>query len=217
MVRITCGSCQKPVALDEARLPMQAVTFPCPACKAPMTVDRRTLAPAEAPVPPAPVAPVSPPSATQESFSNILDDEEDHLGTKALIVGTDNPTLRQVARDLGLQPVHFPTVEACRDFYLQEYPKVVFLHPAQLSRPPLAEMQPVTNLSAPDRRRGFFILVADGLKTMDGTAAFLYDVNLVVASKDLPSLRRIYRDAEEQHQRFYSAFHAAEKAIREEA
>ena len=81
----------------------------------------------------------------------------------------------------------------------------------------LAEMQPVTNLSAPDRRRGFFILVADGLKTMDGTAAFLYDVNLVVASKDLPSLRRIYRDAEEQHERLYSAFRAAEKAIREGA
>jgi hypothetical protein len=216
MVRIICGSCQKPVALDETRLPMQAVTFPCPACKAPMTVDRRTLTPAEAPAPPAPVAPVSPPSTTQESFSNILEDEEDHLGTKALIVGADSPTLRQVARELGLQPVHFPTVEACRDFYLQEYPKVVFLHPTQLSRPPLTEMQPVTNLSAPDRRRGFFILVADGLKTMDGTAAFLYDVNLVVAAKDLPSLRRIYRDAEEQHQRFYSAFHAAEKSIREE-
>lgn len=223
MVRITCGSCQKPVALDETRLPMQAVTFPCPACKAPMTVDRRTLAPAPSaevpapPAPPAPVAPLSPPSAAQDSFSNILDEEEDHLGTKALIVGSDSPVLRQAARDIGLHPVHFPTVEACRDFYLQEYPQVVFLHPAQLSRPPLAEMQPVTNLSAPDRRRGFFILVADGLKTMDGTAAFLYDVNLVVAAKDLPSLRRIYRDAEEQHQRLYSAFRAAEKSIREEA
>jgi hypothetical protein len=220
MVRITCGSCQKPVALDETRLPMQAVTFPCPACKAPMTVDRRTFAPAppaEAPPPPAPIAPASAPSAAQESFSSILDDEEDHLGTKALIVGTDSPLLRQMAREIGLQPVHFPTVEACREFYLQEYPQVVFLHPAQLSRPPLAEMQPVTNLSAADRRRGFFILVAEGLKTMDGTAAFLYDVNLVVAAKDLPSLRRIYRDAEEQHQRLYSAFHAAEKAIREGA
>lgn len=217
MVRITCGSCQKPVALDETRLPMQAVTFPCPACKAPMTVDRRNFpstAPAEAPVP---AAPPSAPSASQESFSSLLDEEEDHLGTKALIVGTDSPLLRQMAREIGLQPVHFPTVEACREFYLQEYPQVVFLHPAQLSRPPLAEMQPVTNLSAADRRRGFFILVADGLKTMDGTAAFLYDVNLVVAAKDLPSLRRIYRDAEEQHQRLYSAFHAAEKAIREGA
>ncbi|HJX26644.1 MAG TPA: hypothetical protein VJ885_01935 [Thermoanaerobaculia bacterium] len=215
MVRIICGSCQKPVALDENRLPMQAVTFPCPACKAPLTVDRRTLAPAEAPAPPAPVSPISAPSS--DSFSNILEDDDDHLGTKALIVGADNPALRQAARDIGLQPVHFPTVEACRDFYLQEYPQVVFLHPAQLSRPPLADMQPVTNLSAPDRRRGYFILVADGLKTMDGTAAFLYDVNLVVAAKDLPSLRRIYRDAEEQHQRFYGAFHAAEKAIREGA
>jgi hypothetical protein len=217
MVRIICGSCQKPVALDETRLPMQAVTFPCPACKAPLTVDRRTLAPAEAPAPPAPVSPVSAPSAAQESFSSILEDDDDHLGTKALIVGADSPALRQAARDIGLQPVHFPTVEACRDFYLQEYPQVVFLHPAQLSRPPLTDLQSVTTLSPPDRRRSFFILVADGLKTLDGTVAFLYDVNLVVAAKDLPSLRRIYRDAEEQHRRFYGAFHAAEKAIREGA
>lgn len=216
MVRIICGSCQKPVALDEARLPMQAVTFPCPACKAPLTVDRRTLTPAEAPAPPpAPVSPAAVPSS--ESFSNILEDEDDHLGTKALIVGADSPALRQAAKDIGLQPVHFPTVEGCRDFYLQEYPAVVFLHPAQLSRPPLTDMQAVTNLSPPDRRRSFFILVADGLKTLDGTVAFLYDVNLVVAAKDLPSLRRIYRDAEEQHGRFYGAFHAAEKAIREGA
>jgi hypothetical protein len=213
MVRIICGSCQKPVALDETRLPMQAVTFPCPACKAPLTVDRRTLAPAEAP-PPAPVSPAAAPSS--ESFSNILEDD-DHLATKALIVGADSPALRQAAKDIGLLPVHFPTVEACRDFYLQEYPQVVFLHPAQLSRPPLTDMQAVTTLSPPDRRRSFFILVADGLKTLDGTVAFLYDVNLVVAAKDLPSLRRIYRDAEEQHQRFYGAFHAAEKAIREGA
>lgn len=206
MIRVPCAACQKPISLDETRLPLQPVTFPCPACKAPMTVDRRTLAPA------APAeAPVPPPTGLE------LPEEEDDLGAKALIVGADSPALRQAARDIGLQPVVFPTVEAGRDFYQEKYPPVVFLAPTQLTRPPLAEMQPLTALSASDRRRGFFILVADGLKTLDGTVAFLYDVNLVIATKDLPAIRRIYHDAHEENQRLYAAFRAAEKVLREGA
>jgi hypothetical protein len=200
MIRVTCAACQKPISVDETRLPLQPVTFPCPACKAPLTVDRRTFAP-EAPAPPAPAP--------------DLPEEEDDLGPKALIVGADSPALRQAARDLGLQPVFFPTVEAGRDFFQEKFPPVVFLAPTQLTRPPLTEMQPLTALSASDRRRGFFILVADGLKTLDGTVAFLYDVNLVIAAKDLPSIRRIYHDAEGEHQRFYAAFRAAEKTLHE--
>ncbi len=208
MIRITCSACQKVVSVDEARLPLQPVTFPCPGCKAPIAVDRRTLAPAApaaVPVAPEPLAAPAP----------DLPEEDDDLAARALIVGVDSPALRQAARDIGLQPVFFPTVEAGRDFYQEKFPPVVFLAPAQLTRPPLAEMQPLTWLSAADRRRGFFILVADGLKTLDGTVAFLYDVNLVIAVKDLPSIRRIYHEADEEHQRSYKAFRAAEKAVLE--
>lgn len=213
MARITCGSCQKPVSFDESRLPFQPVTFPCPSCKAPLTVDRRALSPV---TPAAPAAPEPAPVAAPETPPQYQE-EEDGLAPKALIVGVDAPALRQAAREIGFQPVFFPAVEAARDFYLQEYPPVVFLHPAQLTRPPLADFQPITAFSAADRRRAFYILVADGLKTFDGTVAFLYDVNLVVAAKDLPSFRRIWRDAEEQHQKLYKAFHAAEAALREGA
>ena len=46
MIRITCTTCQKPLSLDETKLPMQEVAFPCPVCKVKLTVDRRTLVPA---------------------------------------------------------------------------------------------------------------------------------------------------------------------------
>ncbi|HBL31371.1 MAG TPA: hypothetical protein DD490_31475 [Acidobacteria bacterium] len=214
MARTICTACQKPVSFDETRLPLHPVTFPCPSCKAPITVDRRALNPTEvvkmprvSPVPPAPAAIEPPPSPSDEGA--------DLLGPKALIVGADNPALHQAARDIGLLPVYAPTAEAGRDFFLEKQPPVVFLHPAQLTRPPLAEIQPLTGLAAADRRRGFFILVSDSLKTLDGTVAFLYDVNLVVATKDLPGFRRIYREAEEEHQKFYGAFRVAESALHE--
>lgn len=194
MATITCSACHKPITFDENRLPMKEVSFPCPSCKAAVTVDRRTLGAA---APPAP-APVS------------IDDD---LGPKALIVGTDDPMVREAARLLGYQAVHFPTVEACRDFYLQEHPPLVFLNPAQVTRPPLADMQPMTSIGPADRRRGFFILLADGVKSLDGTVAFLYSVNLVVAYKDLPMIQRIYREAEEAHKKLYASFLAVEKQV----
>jgi hypothetical protein len=194
MVTITCGACRKPISLDPAKIPPRPVSFPCPACKAPVPVDGRTLAAAAPEPPPAP--------------------EPDEFAPKALIVGQDDPALRHAAQVLGFQAVHFPTVEACRDFFLQEHPPVVFLNPGQLTRPPLAEIQPLTSVGPVDRRKGFFILLGDGLKTMDGTVAFLYDVDLVITYRDLPSLHRIYREAKEHHQHLYQSFEAAQRELR---
>lgn len=198
MVTVTCTSCHKPLSIDETKLPMKEVGFPCPVCKTKLKIDRRTLgAAAAAPEPAAPQAPAP--------------DQEEDFSTKALLAGADSPAIRQAVRALGFEVTHFPTVEACRDFYLQEYPSLVLLHPTQLTPPPLAEMQPVTSLTPADRRKGFFILIADNLRTLDGNAAFLYGVNLVIASKDLGSIRQIYRDAEAFHRRLYQAMNAVER------
>ena len=43
MIKIVCTSCQKPLSLDETKLPMKEVSFPCPVCKAKLLVDRRKL------------------------------------------------------------------------------------------------------------------------------------------------------------------------------
>ena len=207
-MRIPCPACQRPISFDENKLPLREVTFPCPACKAPVTFDRRSLETAPQPVPP--------PAAGLEEPPGL---EEDHPGAhldarKALLVGADSPAVRQAARTLGVPVIHMPTAEAARELYLQEYPPLVLLSPAQLTRPPLAEMQPLTSLAPVDRRRGFFVLIADGLKTLDGTVAFLYDVNLVVAAKDLLSIERIWHEAQAQHKKLYQAFEAAVESLR---
>ena len=221
MIRIHCNACHRPILVDETKLPMREVIFPCPACKAALTVDRRNLAqaatpqPATTPAPPAPQKPAAspasplPPQASADEESQAI--LEDDLAAKALIVGVDSPPARQAAEALGFQPVHFATVEACRDYYLQEYPSLVFLCPAHMTRPPLEELGPMTNIGPSDRRRSFFILLADGLRTLDGNAAFFYNVNLVVASKDAGSIQQVYRDAEAHHRRMYHSFWAVQR------
>lgn len=221
MIRIHCNACHRPILVDETKLPMREVIFPCPACKAALTVDRRNLGqtqPAPTPAPAAtpalqkpaatPLAPQSSAPPPDEESQAIL---EDDLAAKALIVGVDSPAARQAAETLGFQPVHFATVEACRDYYLQEYPSLVFLCPSTITRPPLEEMAPMVNIGPSDRRKSFFILLADGLRTLDGNAAFFYNVNLVVASKDAASIQQIYRDAEAHHRRLYHSFWAVQR------
>ena len=198
MVRITCTNCQKLLSIDETRLPPQPVAVPCPLCKTKLTVDRRALeaqAAAETPAAPAPPPPDD-------------DEHENELGAKAIIVGADDAMLRNAAKLVGFLPVFFAEPARAREFYLQEFPQMVLIHPPQLSAPPLEAMAPIISLLPADRRKSFFVLAAEGLRTMDGNAAFLYGVNLVVAKKDLGHFPDIYREAHAAHERLYASMNA---------
>jgi hypothetical protein len=201
MIKITCTSCQKPLSIDETKLPQREVAFPCPNCKTKLTYDNS----------PAPIAAV-PPAIPSDVRAGDGPEPNEH-GAKAMIVGADHPALRQAARAINLYAVHFATAAEAREYYLQEYPPAVFLFPQPITPPPLEAMQPLLAVTPADRRRGFFILFADNLRTLDGNAAFLYGVNLVVATKDMGSFGQVYRDASLYHERLYAPMHAVEKLL----
>ena len=206
MIRITCSNCQKPLSLDETKLPMREVAFPCPVCKAKLTVDRSKL---EAEAPAQAAAPAASSSAPQQqSGPPPEDDHADEFGAKALLVGNDSAALRQAAKLIGFLPVHHPEPLRAREFFNQEQPQVVFLNPPQLTAPPLDSMGPLLSVIPSERRKTFFVLFADNLRTLDGNAAFLYGVNLVVATKDLAQFPQIYREAHAAHERLYAAMTA---------
>ncbi len=202
MIKITCTSCQKPLSLDETKLPMKEVSFPCPVCKTKLSVDRRKLdAPAESAAAAAAPQPDEP------------DEDDDDFGSKAFIVGADSPALRQAAKLIGLLPVHFGAAEPARDRFMQDTPQVIILNPPQMTPPPLEAMQPIIGLMPTDRRRSFFILFSENLRTLDGNAAFLYGVNLIVAQKDVANFPQIYRDAHSYHERLYSKMNSVLRAM----
>ena len=203
MIKITCTSCQKPLSLDETKLPRKEVSFPCPVCKTKLTVDRRNLEMASA----------ASKQTGEAPLPEAHDEEEESFGAKALIVGGDHPALRQAAKLVGFVPMHFAEAKQAREYFMQEFPPVVILHPAQMSAPPLEAMAPIVSLTPNDRRKAFFILVAESLRTLDGNAAFLYGVNLVVATKDLGAFQQIYRDAFAYHERLYGAMNAVMKEV----
>ena len=202
MVKIVCTNCQKALSLDETKVTGE-VTFPCPACKTKLTYRKADAAAAAAPAP----VPVHDPAHEGHA------DDEDGFGSKAMIVGNDSPALRQAAKLIGFMPVHIQTPQQARDYYMQEFPQVVFLLPPQITPPPLQDFAPIISLMPVDRRKSFFVLVAENLRTLDGNAAFLYGVNLVVAAKDVLQFPQIYRDAHAHHERLYAAVNSVTKQM----
>jgi uncharacterized protein YbaR (Trm112 family) len=211
MMKIVCTSCQKPLSIDETKLPMKEVSFPCPVCKTKLTVDRRHLEGAAAAASHAETAPV--PVQPPELQGEPRDDDDHGFGSKAMIVGSDHPALRHAAKLIGFLPVHFATAAEAREYFMQEFPPVVMISPPQLTPPPLESMTGIIQLTPADRRKAFFILLADGLRTLDGNAAFLYGVNLVVSPKDLGAFQQIYKDAHTYHERLYASLTSVVKSL----
>ena len=199
-MKITCTSCQKALSLDETKLPMKPVLVPCPVCGTKLPVDRRNLEMAGA-------------AAAASDTHAPAHEEDDSFGAKAMIVGNDSPALRQAAKLIGFMPVVMAAPPQARDYFMQEYPPVVMLNPAQITPPPLADFAPIISLAPADRRKAFFILFSDNLRTLDGNAAFLYGVNLVVSPKDLGAFQQIYKEAFGYHERLYAPLTAAVKAM----
>jgi hypothetical protein len=197
-MKITCTSCQKVLSLDETKLPMKPVLVPCPVCATKLSVDRRNLEMA---------------GAASAETSAPSHEEDDSFGAKAMIVGNDSPALRQAAKLIGFMPIHIAAPAQARDYFMQEYPPVVMLNPAQMTPPPLSDFAPIISLTPIDRRKAFFILFSDNLRTLDGNAAFLYGVNLVVSPKDLGAFQQIYKEAFGYHERLYAPLAAAVKAM----
>lgn len=204
-MKITCTSCQKVLSIDETKLPMKPVLIPCPVCETKLPVDRRNLEMA--------AAAASAPAAAHAEGHSQVHEEDDSFGAKALIVGNDSPALRQAAKLIGFMPVVIAAPAQARDYFMQEFPPVVMLNPAQVTPPPLTEFAPIISLTPADRRKAFFILFSENLRTLDGNAAFLYGVNLVVAPKDLGAFQQIYREAYGYHERLYAPMTAAQKAM----
>ncbi len=199
-MKITCTSCQKALSLDETRLPMKPVLVPCPVCGTKLPVDRSKLEMAGA-------------VAAAPDTHLPVQEEDDGFGAKAMIVGNDSPALRQAAKLIGFMPVVIANPPQARDYFMQEYPPVVMLNPAQITPPPLADFAPIISLTPTDRRKAFFILFSENLRTLDGNAAFLYGVNLVVSPKDLGAFQQIYKEAFAYHERLYAPLTAAVKAL----
>lgn len=102
----------------------------------------------------------------------IVDDPkaQDALEKSLASMGSELKLCESVAMARELTTMHLP-------------PMMIYLG-GKIAAPPLDLLSPITNLEPIQRRRTFLVLVADTVRTLDGNAAFFYDVDLVINTKD---------------------------------
>lgn len=211
-LRIPCPHCHQVTSVDESKLPDKPVSFACPHCKGKVHVDKAKLM-AQGSALPAP-APVDVPSPLS---SGDADGGEDTLPPGASfppgIITGDDPA--QVADVRGRLERHGATLqtmadaEECRGaILLDPHPLVVYVAGA-VGAPPYAGIQPIVSVPPADRRRVFVLLVADDVRTLDGNAAYMYQVNLCVNRADLGSLASTLYGGLDYHHRLYRNLFAA--------
>lgn len=211
MVKITCGACEKPLSIDENKLPMKEVAFPCPLCKTKVEIDRRKLDPARPEtMRAAPARGAATPTGETRLPAEAQGIIQGGGGDRALVAGVANDEIASAARSIGFDPFHLEDLAQARDYYLQEFPELILINPPNLGQPPDERVAALLSMNSVDRRRGFAVLVGDSLRTMDGNAAFLYQVNLTVATKDLGQFAKIYKEARREHDRLAAGFPGAD-------
>jgi len=217
-----CPHCTQPAKLETDQLPDQPVAYPCPHCKESVTVEKRLLlAQAEAP------AQKQQPAATQEAssnsvtlaptpqaerrFSQLSDDTQLPSG---IIVGDDSETVQKIQSRLaaaGSSLEILESMEAARQAILNEDPELcVFVVSGDIT-PESDLLAAVKDLPPVARRHSYFALVGDNLETMDGTQAFLFQVNMVLGKKDLEHCEAALHSGLEYHRRLYRPYQQAVK------
>jgi hypothetical protein len=221
IAKVSCIHCQRRIGVDTAKLPAgRTISFKCPGCGGTVKLDPASVGAPVAPTvvepePEAPPleaelgAPVAEPLPGPEPPSEDLDLPPGTTLPPGLITGGDQNVVEQLRAALAPFDSH---LEVMRDFSglvelpSEEIPPLLVCVAGTVGRPPVEAARPFRDLAPNARRRTFAVLVSDNLKTNDGSAAFAYDVNLVINSSDLADAPRVLNSALQYHRRLWGTF-----------
>jgi len=222
-LKIPCPHCNKVTSIDETKLPDKAVSFTCPHCRGKVSVDKTKIVCALPPratttmMAPAPSAPE--PAPAQSHADDDLG-EADPLPPGAaippgIILGDDPMAIAEIRRRLegyGCVLDVYPNAEEARAHILMDPPPLVIYVGAAAGAPPYAPLQPITSVPPTERRQVFLLLVAEGLKTLDGNAAFMYQVNLCLNKQEISTVAPTLYSSLDYHHRLYRNYFEAVEA-----
>ncbi len=171
MINLNCSNCRKNIPFDPLKYPSQILSITCPNCKNKISYDNRQKSG---------IIPLQP-----ELLKNMPPLREKN----ALIICADEsyiPLIKEGIEALGFfVKAIFKTPEESANFISQELPSIVIVFMENLPPPPFKILEPVQFLPPNIRRNIFLAVIASNVKSLDGNSAFLYQVNLLINTKDI--------------------------------
>jgi len=210
-----CPHCKGRVVVDKRKLgdqPQAPVAPPTPSPSAELAVPPTPPSPQDA-VPPliagqprAITPPAVEPTVPDRRFVNVPSDAGFPSG---IIVGEDESVIdeiREALAALGSQVDHIASAEEARKMIVNEHPELCIYVAGEIQAAPHVPMAPLMGLHPGIRRRLYLTLVADNLKTFDGNAAFMHQVNMILGREDLPQLGPALFRGLDCHRRLYKTY-----------
>ncbi len=227
-MQAACPSCSNKIVIDDARVPERAFSVKCPKCQ--NTVKFPGKGQAAAPVAAAPPPPPPPEPAAGAGFNademrsqmmaqlrreiSIGGGEAAHSGERALVALPDRGQAGNVTlmlTRLGYSVDTLDDMEEGARLLEQGVFQVVVTAPVAGAGGKESLYQKALRINPEARRRLFMILVADNLKTADGTQAFVLQADLVLSSRDAANADGAFRNTLAERNRIYAVFHEPKK------
>ncbi|MEM8961632.1 MAG: zinc-ribbon domain-containing protein [Acidobacteriota bacterium] len=234
-MRISCQPCGDAFSISDDKVPDRPFVISCPKCRQKLRIDPRqatdsatgvALSPegkAAATQQPAassaqPISPENTPSfrLTDAELAGelpVLRPAEKELLARvvpvAFIVDLDHAGDIDVANlnRLGFRDVqHFPSVEAAAELFDQVLPGLLLIR-AGKAAVPFPALEPIIQMPMEARRQVFVTVAANNVRSLDGSVAFLMQVDALVQSNDLPHLAPLLRRALLHHVQLYRHWH----------
>jgi len=217
-----CPHCKQKVVVDKRKLMAEQAEQAAQAAPAPSAASA---------TPPAPAAPAAPAKTASNEETNTREAVElpssspsdrrfgripaDSRFPSGIIVGDDPATIEEIRAKLATVGSELEVVESAeeaRQLILNEGADLCIFASAGEVSAPHEPMMPLTGLPPSVRRGMYLALVADNLKTLDGTSAFMFQVNMVFGKQDMAQFETALYSGIDYHARLYRPyFQAVEK------
>jgi len=214
-MEISCKNCGAKFKIPDERIPKdRRVSVNCPKCTTKMTITSSGVT-EEAQKPAATTEKAGQEAAKPDAGYGYGDDEALGFfeeGVKLALVATNeqkqSERFKQAVKELGYRFVWAKnTREAIGRMRLHHFDLVILdegFDGIALNQSPV--LQFLNHLSMSLRRKTFFAMVGNNLKTMDNMMAFAMSVNLVINKKDIDKLAAVLKKAISENERFYKVF-----------
>lgn len=211
---VICPNCSKQLNLPADKIPNKPFAVNCPACATRIPVDPKGAA---SPAPPSAASETN--TTSTETIANELRPlpaaEQQLLATMAptaLIVDFDDQAAALAAKTLTLlgfaDQRRIATLDDLGELLQETEIGVLLIAFDKVAPPPCESLAALYKLPLDLRRRTFTALIADNLRSLDGQAAFFFQVNCVLCSQDNDALAAKLRRAllfHAKHYRFWSS------------
>jgi hypothetical protein len=126
-----------------------------------------------------------------------------------VIFGDDDAVIEEIRSKLAAMGSELERVESAdvaRQLIITEGTELCICVSSGEVKSPYKTIQPLIGLPPETRRQTYLALVADNVKTLDGTEAFVHQVNLVIGKPDVAHFEAALYSGIDYHHRLYRGY-----------